>query len=135
MKHTKKIIAILVIGLIVFWLIWSEYKNRHLRTHFIITTGHITGITGTSYKNNNRSVLYDYEVAGKLLHGENNLAPCVKTDSQGLRLLLVNQEFPVAYDTDNFQKSDIILRQREAALYNYQIPPSRQYIDSVLSCK
>lgn len=135
MRYSKKILTFLVVSLIVFWFVWSEYKNRHLRDNFVITKGQITGVAGTSYRNNSKSILYDYEVNGKLFHGENNLAPCVKITGEELRLLLVNQEFPVAYDNTDFSKAEIILRKREAKFYNYSIPPDRMKIDSILSCE
>jgi hypothetical protein len=135
MKYIKIITTVLLSILIAFWLFWSDYKIRHLRTNFIITTGHITGITGASFKNNNRSVLYDYLVNGKTLHGENNLSPCVTMNSQELLQLLANTKFAVAYDFDDTSKSEIILREREAKIYKFHLPQSLKFIDSLLSCK
>lgn len=133
-KRVKSIMVILVLVFIVGWIFFSSYKTQHLRDNFKITTGKVTGITGTSYRNNNRSIFYDYEIDGMLFHGENNLAPCIKMTGQELRLLLVNQDFPVAYDVSDYNKSEIILRHREAEFYKYQIPVARKSIDSILSC-
>ncbi|MEN9598571.1 MAG: hypothetical protein RL596_882 [Bacteroidota bacterium] len=57
----KSITGVLVIVCILGWIFFDSYKTKHLRKNFKIVNGRVTGITGTSYRNNNRSVFYDYK--------------------------------------------------------------------------
>jgi len=135
MKKINKYLGVFCIVFIVFWLMRNEYKNYQIKHDFKITIGRVNQITKATYKNNNRSILYEYNVDGEKHFGENSLASCDRLNGDKLRLLLVNQSFPVAYSIKDKNYSIIILTIRDAEEFNYKIPDSMMVYDSVLSCK
>ncbi len=135
MKYANKIAAILFICFLIFWVLRAIYKRQELKHSFKLTTGRIDKITNPTYKNNNRTVQYEYEVDGKKYAGENSLTSCEGITGDSLRLLLVNHFFPIAYSTKDVSSSFIIITSADAQKFNYTIPDSMLVYDSVLTCK
>lgn len=135
MKNSKKIGIVLVFFSIVIWLIWAEVENLQLKNNYKFTWGTVSGITSATYKNNNRSVLYDYEVLGKKYKGENSFSTCNELTSDQLRILLVNKKFPVAYAVKNNSTSLIIISEKQALIFKYPTSDSLKIYDSILNCK
>jgi hypothetical protein len=52
-----------------------------------------------------------------------------------LRLLLVNNEFPVAYEKSDVSNSLIIISEKKAAEYKYTLTDIQKQVDSILTCK
>jgi hypothetical protein len=134
-KYYKVVSTVLVIGFILFWIIWTEYKAQVIKQNFILTTGQINGITKETYKNRSKSVKYSYKVAGVTYNGESGINPCKNMSEADLRALLVNQSFFIAYQTTDIKNSSIIVSQEEAETYNCELTNIQKQIDSILFCR
>lgn len=134
-NYAKFISTILVIGVIVFWIIWTEYKSSSIKKNFSIVTGQIIGVTKETYKNKSKSIIYKYNVDGVTYKSENGINPCRDMTADELRLLLVNNEFPVAYEKSDVSNSLIIISEKKAAEYKYTLTDIQKRVDSTLTCK
>jgi len=134
-KYYKATSTILVMGFILFWIIWTEYKAQIIKKNFILTTGKIDGITKETYKNKSKSVKYSYEVNGITYNGENGINPCKDMSEADLRALLVNQSFFIAYQKTDVKNSSIIISQEEAEIYKCKLTDIQKHIDSVIFCR
>ncbi len=134
-NYAKFISTILVIGVIAFWILWTEYKSSSIKKNFSIVTGQIIGVTKETYKNKSKSIIYKYKVDGVFYKSENGINPCRDMTTDELRLLLVNNEFPVAYEKSDVSNSLIIISEKKAAEYKYTLTHIQKQVDSILTCK
>jgi hypothetical protein len=134
-NYAKFISTILVIGVITFWILWTEYKSSSIKKNFSIVTGQIIGVTKETYKNKSKSIIYKYKVDGVIYKSENGINPCGDMTTDELRLLLVNNEFPVAYEKSDVSNSLIIISEKKAAEYKYTLTDIQKQVDSILTCK
>jgi hypothetical protein len=134
-KNVKIIFTVIVFGVVLLWVIYTEYKLYLLKKNFSVTTGQVIGITKETYKNNSKSILYSYEVNGKKYTGENGISSCRELSADELRILLTNHFYSVAYEKDDIENSSIIVTSKEAEIYNCKLTDEQKQIDSVLSCR
>ncbi|MFL9482881.1 hypothetical protein ACI6Q2_08890 [Chitinophagaceae bacterium LWZ2-11] len=135
MKSSSRIIGVLVIVFCIGWVLSAVYKKQQLKNNFKLSEGHVNRIIKPTYKNSNRSIQYEYEVAEKKYSGESGFNVCEKISENDLNLLLVNKSFPVAYSVKDANQSIIIITRKDAAMFNYTIPDSMLVYDSILTCK
>jgi len=82
-------------------LIIGLYKRHLLYNNFEFVVGKVTEITLPGWKSSgNYSVLYEYQVRGKLYRSNNNYNYCGQLGITKLSALLVGKSFPVAYAKD-----------------------------------
>ncbi len=127
--------SVFFVSAIAIWVISNFYKYDQLSLNFAIEEGIINQIAPATYKNNNRSILYEYTVGGKKYTGENSLSLCGDLTNEKVRSLLVNRHFPVAYSPRDTTLSIIIITQKDAKRFNYAMTDSLRMSDSVLTCK
>ena len=137
--RTKKIINIIggsiFVSVIVIWVINNFNKYDQLSRNFVIAEGIVNQIAPATYKNNNRSIIYEYTIEGKKYLGENSLSLCGDLTNDKVRTLLINQRFPEAYSPNDSSLSIIIITQKDAKRFNYKMTESLRKFDSVLTCK
>ena len=137
--RNKKIINIIggcvFVSAIAIWVISNFYKYDQLSRNFAIAEGIVNQIAPATYKNNNRSILYEYTIEGKKYSGENSLSLCGGLTNDKVRTLLINQHFPVAYSPIDTSLSIIIITQKDAKRFNYKMTETMRKFDSVLTCK
>lgn len=124
-------------GLLLFLLLWigyGLYKRNQFKSDYHIVTGMVIRITPVYKQGGNRGVLYEYSIDGQQYEGSNTYILCDELNSDKLRLMLVNKQFPVAYATQDAKVSVMIITKKDAAMFNYKIADSLLVYDSVLNC-
>ncbi|HEV7423900.1 MAG TPA: hypothetical protein VGO21_01795 [Candidatus Paceibacterota bacterium] len=117
-------------------LIIGLYKRHLLYQNFEFATGKVTEITLPGWKNSgDYSVLYEYQVSGKIYRGNNNYNYCGHMGITKLSTLLVGKSFPVAYAAKDASTGILLLSEVSANLFHFQLPDSVKFYDSVLTCK
>jgi len=135
-KYGKRVLGAMFFLMIVGYIVWSQLQINQLKNDFIIVAGKITGIANPGWKNSgDYSLLYEYQVAGRLYKGNDNYNFCEGQNRQKIGLLLINNSFPVAYSNKYNNISMLILTRKQAEKINYKIPDSLLVYDSVLTCK
>ena len=117
-------------------LIVGLYKRYLLKHNFEFVTGKVTEITLPGWKSSgNYSVLYEYQVSGKLYRSNDNYNYCGQLGMNKLRALLVGKNFPVVYAVKDASTGILLLTEEIADRFHYQLPDSVKFYDSVLTCK
>lgn len=135
-RKINKIIGLICLLLIAFYLIWSIYGSYQLHNDFSFTTAKINHIALPGWKSSgDYSVLYEYEVNGEKYKGNANYNLCPNQTRDDISVAIVNKRFPVAYSKKQIGTSAIILTESRARDFNYKIPDSLLVYDSLLTCK
>ena len=132
----SKVGARIVVSLFVFAFLCMLYKGYNFWHHFAFTTGRVIAITPPGYKGSgDYSIIFEYTVDRENYHGNNDLDFCRGQDRAKIRALLLNKRFPVVYGTKGPSGGVMLLNQKYADKFKYQLPDSVRYYDTVLYCK
>ena len=122
--------------MLILFVTYMLFEGYQFRSQFAFTNGTVTKITLSGYRSpGDYSILYEYKVNGDLYHGNNNGNYCSGQNMGLIKELLVGKQFPVVYGTKKPSMGFIMLNQKYANKYNYKLPDSVRYYDSVLNCK
>src|SRR6185437_1665370 len=136
MERINKIFGPIIAGLLIIGVIYAFLKSDQLHHHYAFTVGTVTEITLPGYKSfGDYSILYEYEVNGKIYHDNNNFKNCSGQTMAQIKALLIGKTFPVAYGTTDASGGVLLLTQDHADQFKYTLPDSVRYYDSVLNCK
>jgi hypothetical protein len=132
----KKVGGIVVMMLFAFGILMLFYQRHRFMENYKFTTGIVTEITGPGYESSgDYSILYDYRVGNKIYSSNTNYEYCNGWNRSQIKLLLVGKQFPVVYSPNVVGIGSIVLTQKNADRFHYQLPDSVRYYDSVLTCK
>jgi hypothetical protein len=135
-KKFNKIGGIIAIVFLIVMLIIGLYKRYLLIHNFEFVAGKVTEITLPGWKSSgDYSVLYEYQVSGKLYRSNNNYNYCGKLGLTKLSALLVGKSFPVAYAVKDASTGVLLLTEEGADKFHYKLPDSVKFYDSMLTCK
>jgi hypothetical protein len=136
MTKTKRISGMIALTVFIGAFIYMLYAGYQLRRNFKFTEGTITYITPPGWKHSgDYSIVFEYQVQGKVYNGNNNYNYCHGQSMAGMRSLLVGKQFPVVYAVKDPSTGFMLLTQQYANKYKYQLPDSVRFYDSVLTCK
>ena len=94
------------------------FKENKLHKHASATTGKVYDVVGYS-KSTNVFVKYEYTVSGKTFKHQRSIIG-IGDNSDNLNLLsklLNGKEFPVVYDSTDFENSEILFTKRQYKKY------------------
>jgi hypothetical protein len=132
----NKIGSYIVVSLFVIGFLCMLYKAYQFWHHFAFTTGTVIAITPPGYKSSgDYSIIFKYTVNGESYHGNNNPNFCSGQNRAQIKALLLGKQFPVVYGTKGPSAGVMLLNQDYANKFNYTLPDSIRYYDSVLNCK
>ena len=137
MSNAKKINKIAGITILIFLaggVLFALYMRYQLFHHYAFTSGKIREIT-TAKARGAYTILYDYRVNNSLHHGEQEFDYCPGWGRKRIDSFLVGKSFPVVYAVDWPSADNMLIKQERAALFNYKLPDSVLYYDSVLTCQ
>ena len=135
-KKFNRIGGIIATVFLITMLIIGLYKRHLLNQNFAFVAGRVTEITLPGWKSyGNYSVLYEYQVSGKQYRSNNNYNYCGQLGITKLSALLVGKRFPVVYAVKDASTGIMVLTEETAGRFQYQLPDSVKFYDSVLTCK
>ena len=125
----------IVIAFFAGMLIYMFYKGYQIHHHFAFTTGRVTRIIGPAWGSTKYDIIYEYKVNGEAYSGNSGYNKCDGQNTRQLGSLLLHKQFPVVYAVNSPSGGAILLTQDFADKYNFQLPDSVKFYDSVISCK
>jgi len=136
MKEANKVGGYLALSFLIIGCLYMLYKGYEFRHHYAFTAGIVTYITPPGYKSSgDYSIVFEYKVNGEVYHGNNNPNFCDGQSREQIKALLLGKKFPVVYGVKSPSAGFMLLRQDYANKFNYTLPDSVKYYDSVLTCK
>jgi hypothetical protein len=136
MKKANKVGGYLALAFLIIMASIAIYKAYQIRHHFAFTTGRVTYITPPGYKSSgDYSIVFEYKVNGEVYHGNNNPNFCDGQSREQIKALLLGKRFPVVYGVKSPSAGFMLLNQDYANKFNYTLPDSVKFYDSVLTCK
>jgi len=133
-EKLKKIGVTIILTFLIGGVLFALFSRYQLFHHYSFTTGQIRGIT-TAKARGAYTILYDYRVNKSLHHGEQTFDYCPGWGRKRLDSFLRGKQFPVVYAVNLPFADNLLIKKGRAALFNYKLPDSVLYYDSVLTCQ
>jgi hypothetical protein len=135
-KKINKIAGIVVLVFLVLGVVLIFYNRHQFLENYKFTTGRVTEITPPGWKSSgDYSILYDYWIDNKIYHNNENYNYCRGLSMSKVKSLLVGKQFPVAYSANDAGTCSMLITQKNADRFHYQLPDSVRFYDSTLTCK
>lgn len=126
----------IIVPLFIIGFLCMLYYGYLFRKHYDFTTGTVTDLTPPGYKGSgDYSIIFEYSVNGRRYHGNNDPEFCRGQNRAQIKTLLLGKQFPVVYGTKSPSIGFMLLDQEYANKFNYQLPDSVRYYDTILNCK
>jgi hypothetical protein len=136
MANSNKIVNYLGLAFLVFMIGYILIKGYLLHHYFSFAKGTITKITDRGYKgSDDYFIFFEYTVDGEVYHGDDGFNYCKGQNMTQIKSLLGGKQFPVVYGTKSPTAGTMVLTQEFADKFNYTLPDSVKFYDSILTCK